>query len=112
MVLIGFCVDISSFLGELRAERDDRQKHAKEILDWAMLGLRLAGHEMGTIKKKKGYQTLPKALSSNTWFTILNRGILSVTTTSFNDPFNIHFLRTVIYSCDGIRVMFECEHFL
>lgn len=49
MVLIGFCVDISSFLGELRAERDDRQKHAKEILDWAMLGLRLAGHEMGTI---------------------------------------------------------------
>jgi len=35
MVLIGFCVDISSFLGELRAERDDRQKHAKEILDWA-----------------------------------------------------------------------------
>lgn len=55
---------------------------------------------------------MPKALSSNTWFTILNRGILSVTTTSFNDPFNIHFLRTVIYSCDGIRVMFECEHFL
>lgn len=49
MVLIGFCVDISSFLGELRAERDERQKHAKEILDWAMLGLRFAGHEMGTI---------------------------------------------------------------
>ncbi len=53
MVLIGFCVDVSSFLGELRAERDDRQQHAKEILDWAMLGLGLVGHEMGTIFVKR-----------------------------------------------------------
>lgn len=35
MVLIGFCVDVSSFLGEFRAERDDRLHTAKEILDWA-----------------------------------------------------------------------------
>lgn len=110
MVLIGFCVDISSFLGELRAERDDRQKHAKEILDWAMLGLRWTRNGYDFLKN--GYQTLPKALSSSTWFAILNRGILSVTTPSFNAPFNIHCLRTVICSCDGIRVMFECEHFL
>ena len=38
MVLIGFCVDVSSFLGEFRAERDDRLHTAKEILDWALLG--------------------------------------------------------------------------
>ncbi|CAK9086857.1 Ankyrin-3 [Durusdinium trenchii] len=35
MVLIGFGVDVSSFLGELRAERDQRHLMAREILDWA-----------------------------------------------------------------------------
>ncbi|CAJ1363941.1 unnamed protein product [Effrenium voratum] len=34
MVLIGFCVDVSSFLGELRQERAARHDMAKEILDW------------------------------------------------------------------------------
>ena len=38
MVLIGFGVDVSSFLGELRAERDQRHLMAREILDWACLG--------------------------------------------------------------------------
>ncbi|CAE7416303.1 Ank3 [Symbiodinium pilosum] len=35
LVLIGFSVDVSSFLGELRAERAKRHTTARSILDWA-----------------------------------------------------------------------------
>ncbi|CAE7945173.1 Ank3, partial [Symbiodinium sp. KB8] len=35
LVLIGFSVDVSSFLGELRVERNKRHTTARSILDWA-----------------------------------------------------------------------------
>eukprot|EP00933_Yihiella_yeosuensis_P011840 TRINITY_DN11962_c1_g1_i1.p1 TRINITY_DN11962_c1_g1~~TRINITY_DN11962_c1_g1_i1.p1 ORF type:complete len:719 (-),score=185.59 TRINITY_DN11962_c1_g1_i1:397-2553(-) len=35
MVLIGYANDVSSFLGELRAARDEGHKEAQQILDWA-----------------------------------------------------------------------------
>lgn len=35
LTLVGFSVDASTFLGELRAEREQRYSLAKEVLDWA-----------------------------------------------------------------------------
>lgn len=35
LVLIGWAVDVSSFLGELRSEREPKHQEARKILDWA-----------------------------------------------------------------------------
>ncbi|CAK0792271.1 unnamed protein product [Prorocentrum cordatum] len=35
LVLIGWAVDVSSFLGELRSEREPKHREARRILDWA-----------------------------------------------------------------------------